>query len=141
MTTEDDLGTLLMRATRGLRHAWAEALEPWGISPHQFRALRAIEGADRPRLGVIADGLCVSPRSATEVVDDLETRGLVRRVPDPTDRRATCVELTGEGRRVVGEAHRARHDRAGDHFAALGAGDRAELERLLRRLVEGDHRG
>jgi DNA-binding MarR family transcriptional regulator len=40
------------------------------------------------------------------VVDDLESRGYVRRVPDEEDGRAKVVRLTARGRRYVAEARR-----------------------------------
>jgi DNA-binding MarR family transcriptional regulator len=53
------------------------------------------------------------------LVDDLETRGYVRRVPDPEDSRAKVVRLTARGRRYVAEARRA--------VAAVEARARREL--------------
>jgi DNA-binding MarR family transcriptional regulator len=53
------------------------------------------------------------------VVDDLENRGYVRRVPDPEDARAKIVRLTARGRRFVAEARRA--------VAAVEARARREL--------------
>src|SRR5438132_4163295 len=45
----------------------------------------------------LSDQLHIAPRSTTEVVDSLESRGLIQRRPDPADRRATLVELTEHG--------------------------------------------
>ena len=53
------------------------------------------------RLSKLSEHLHIAPRSATEVVDALESRGLVRRSPDPDDRRATLVELTEHGLGVL----------------------------------------
>ena len=76
---EPELGELLMRATRGLRRRWAAALEPWDLSPHHARALHVVGDLGAPRLGTVAERLRIAPRSATEVVDALEERGLVER--------------------------------------------------------------
>ena len=60
----------------------------------------------------------------------------MERVPDPTDRRAVLVRLTGEGATVLDEVRAAR---AADSRAALSrlpADERAELARLLRRFVD-----
>ncbi len=132
----DDVGELIVRAARQLRGRWREVLEPWGLSPHQSRALGVVGRADGLRLSALAEGLRIAPRSATEVVDGLAERGLVERVPDPTDRRAVLVRLTAEGGRVLDEVATAR---AADSRAALDripAGERAELARLLRRFVD-----
>jgi DNA-binding MarR family transcriptional regulator len=86
------------------------------------------------RLSDLSDHLRIAPRSATEVVDVLEERGLVERQPDPGDRRATMVALTEDGKQV-GEAIRsARTSEAERFFGELSETDRAHLARILRKL-------
>jgi DNA-binding MarR family transcriptional regulator len=46
----------------------------------------------------------VHPASVTNAVDRLEAQGLARRTPHPTDRRATLVEITDDGRAVAAKA-------------------------------------
>ena len=53
------------------------------------------------RLSELSDRLHIAPRSTTEVIDALESRGLIQRQPDPGDRRATLVEVTGRGASVL----------------------------------------
>ncbi len=129
-----DLADLLMRAARGLRRRWAESLEPWGLSPHHARALRVVADLQAPRLGVVAEQLRVTPRSATEVVDTLEERGLVERRPDPEDRRATCVALTREGEQVRAEIDASRRTGGAGYFAGLTPAERTTLTELLTKL-------
>lgn len=129
-------GDLLMQVSRGLRRAFMDALAPWDITPGQARALGTICAHAPVRLSALADFLVIVPRSATQVVDALESRGLVTREPDPVDRRATCVLPTAEGERLHEEFHRARAAESERYFSALDAADRAELERILRLLAE-----
>lgn len=136
MSPDDGLGELLMRATRTLRRRWHGVLEPWGLSPHQARALRAVGDADGLRVSDLAGALRIAPRSATEVVDGLQGRGLVERVPDPADRRAVLVRLTAAGRETRAAVEQARSADAEDLFARLDADERAQLARLLRRLAD-----
>ena len=89
-----ELGELLMRVARAQRRRWREALAPWDLSPHQARALRVISEHDGVRLSDLAEALHIAPRSATEVADGLQQRGLVERTPDPGDRRAVLLRLT-----------------------------------------------
>lgn len=49
----------------------------------------------------LAAGTSATPPRLSHVVSRLEARGLVERLPCPTDRRATNVRLTGDGRRAV----------------------------------------
>lgn len=134
----EQLRDLVMAASRALRRGWFTALEPWGLSPHEFRALRAIdsEGEGQPRLGDVAKALRIAPRSATEVVDRLQERDLVERVADGADRRAVCVRLTDKGQRLVTEMAAARDAQATEFFAPLPASDRAELHRILGTLTD-----
>ncbi|TCN47315.1 DNA-binding MarR family transcriptional regulator [Rhodococcus sp. SMB37] len=132
------LRDLLMATTRTLRKRWHERIRPWELSPHEHRALRVIGNADEPaRLGVVAKSLRIVPRSVTEVVDRLESRGLTERLPDPADRRAVCVQLTSDGRRLLTELDAARDADAAEVFTRLDAAERAELARLLRKLADG----
>ncbi|WP_436837731.1 MarR family winged helix-turn-helix transcriptional regulator [Micromonospora chersina] len=131
---EESLAETFWAVARRLRHQSKRTLEPWEINPGHARALAVLmrHGAVRP--STLAEHLRIAPRSATEVVDGLAERGLVERRPDPVDRRATLVALTGEGERV-GEAIRvARAAEAERFFGALDPADRAELTRILRRL-------
>ena len=137
MTDRDvDLSDALMQAGRTLRRRWWAALEDWDLSPHQVRALHTVCAHDDARLSQIAARLRIAPRSATEVVDSLESRGFVARRPDPADRRAILVEATEAGRRIHQEASTARDAAAEELFGRLADHERQQLGRLLRRLVD-----
>jgi DNA-binding MarR family transcriptional regulator len=130
---EPSLDELLMGAARALRRRWATGLGP-DLSPHDARALRVIGHHGPTRLGVVADHLRIAPRSATDVVDRLESRGLVHRSPDPADRRAMTVSLTEVGESVLAEVDEARREGAADFFGALSDRERASLATILGRL-------
>lgn len=132
----DTTGDLLMTAARALRRRFGTAMSEWDITPGQARALRVLCEAGALRLSALADELRIAPRSATEVVDALQSRGLVTRQPDPGDRRATSVVPTSEGRRVSALLDQTRTTQAEQLLAPLSAADRAELDRILRLLVE-----
>ncbi|MGY1601856.1 MarR family winged helix-turn-helix transcriptional regulator [Geodermatophilus sp. SYSU D00815] len=130
------LGELVLRVGRLQRHRWRAALAPWDLTPHQARALRVVGNRDGVRLSELAEALRIAPRSATEVADGLEARGLVERTPDPRDRRAVVLRPTPEGRRVTAEVDAARAADSRELFGRLPAEDRAGLERILRAVVD-----
>ena len=130
------LGELLMAAARTQRRRWRDVLAPWGLSPHHARALRVVASREGMRLSDLAETLHIAPRSATEVADALQARGLVERTPDPTDRRAVVLTPTDEGRRVQQEIAEARAADTRELFARLDAADRAALARILRTLAD-----
>lgn len=137
-TAELDLADLVMRVARDLRRSGMAAYEPYDLAPHHARALRVLGHHDDMRLGELALRLRVAPRSVTDVVDALEERGLVRRTPDPTDRRAQVLTLTDDARGLVGRVDAARRVGAEGYFARLPETDRATLRRILERLDAGD---
>ncbi|MGW3603818.1 MarR family winged helix-turn-helix transcriptional regulator [Micromonospora sp. NPDC005161] len=118
-----------------LRRQARESLAPWDVTPSQSRALGVLARHGELRPGAIAEHLRIAPRSATEVIDDLQTRGLVERRPDPADRRATLVALTGEGNRVSAAIRAARQAEADRFFGHLDDADRDQLARILRTLL------
>jgi DNA-binding MarR family transcriptional regulator len=130
------LGDLLMRLARTQRRRWADALAPWDLSPHQARALRVVCAGDGVRLSDLAEALRIAPRSATEVADGLQGRGLVERSADPADRRAVLLRPTAEGRRVQREVAAARAADSAELFGRLSAEDRSTLARILRALAD-----
>jgi DNA-binding MarR family transcriptional regulator len=95
----------------------------------------AVDAAEGMRLKDLAERLRIAPRSATEVVDQLQDKGLVERRPDPADRRVTRIVLTEDGARVREQVREERRRQAGDYFSVLSAPDRAELARILSELV------
>jgi DNA-binding MarR family transcriptional regulator len=133
---DESLADAFWSVARQLRETSQETLAPWDITPAHLRALRVLRRHGTMRLSELSDRLHIAPRSATEVVDALETRGLVQRRPDPGDRRATLAELTEHGATVL-EAVRAaaRGAEANRVFSRLSAADRAELSRILRQLT------
>jgi DNA-binding MarR family transcriptional regulator len=86
----------------------------------------------------LAERLEVVPRAVTTLVDGLEASGRVRRVPDPTNRRVTRIELTDDGHRTLGELRRARRSAAQEILAPLSDEQRVLLSGLLDTLIDGE---
>jgi len=132
--SDESLSEALGAVVRQLREKSVETLAPWDITPAHLRALRVLNRHGTMRLSAISDHLHIAPRTATEVVDALEDRDLVRRLADPGDRRATLVEVTEHGAEVLAEIRATRGPEAGRVFARLSPADRAELASILGKL-------
>ena len=127
----EPLSEIFWAVARQLRGVSQETLAPWDITPAHLRALRTLGHHGVMRLSELSGRLHIAPRSATEVVDALESRGLVRRSADPHDRRATLVGVTEHGAGVLTAIRDTRGAEAGRVFGRLGPADRAELTRIL----------
>jgi DNA-binding MarR family transcriptional regulator len=134
---DESLSEAFWSVARQLRETSQEALAPWDITPSHLRAMRVLSRHGTMRLSELSERLQIAPRSATEVVDALESRGLAGRRPDPGDRRATLVELTEHGASVLDAIRAARGTEAERAFDRLSPADRAHLARILRKLRTG----
>ncbi|MGH7732789.1 MAG: MarR family winged helix-turn-helix transcriptional regulator [Gemmatimonadales bacterium] len=128
---DESLSEAFWSVARRLRDTSQETLAPWDITPSHLRALRVLRRRGKIRLSELSGHLHIAPRPTTEVVDALQTRGLIQRRPDPGDRRATLVELTEHGAAVLDAI---RGTEAGQVFGRLSEADRAHLARILRKL-------
>ncbi len=131
---DDTLAEAFRSVAHQLRRISVESLAHWEVSPSQSRALRTLTRHGSIRLSELSEHLRIAPRSATEVVDDLQAKGLVQRQPDPQDRRATLVAVTEHGIEVGQAIRSAQGTEAERLFDRLSATDRAHLARILRKL-------
>lgn len=132
---DDGLEVLLGRAVRALRHTWTVLPDDLDLAPHQGRALRIIDTTGPLRLSALAERLRIAPRSATEVADALQDRGLIERRPDPADRRAVLLSVTSAGARAASRVAAARQAGADAYFGRLTDADRSDLARILQSLL------
>ena len=126
------LAEALTRVSWRLRRASMKELAPLGLTFAQSRALRILSRHDEPlRIGDLAARFEVAPRSATSLIDTLETAGLVERLGDPTDRRSVLVALTPEGHELMERVGGLRRASAQRLFGRL---DLEQQQRLLALL-------
>lgn len=77
-------------------------VEETGMLLADNEALLNVGHSDEPlRMSDIANRLVLSPGGATKVIDRLEEMSYVERIPDPTDRRATLLQITQAGRQAM----------------------------------------
>jgi DNA-binding MarR family transcriptional regulator len=126
MAAETDLGRLLLQAHRVLATELREGMTERGypdVRPGHAAAFMHIDRRSGTRLTDLARRARMSKQGMMLVVDDLESRGYVRRVPDEEDGRAKVVRLTARGRRYVAEIAalegRARRDLGERRYEAL----------------------
>lgn len=105
-----------------------------GASFSQTRLLLFIAHEGPVRSTDISHGFSLAPRTITEAVDALERDGLVRRDPDPQDRRAKRISITEVGREAIRKAEPSGRRFLDEVFGVLDAGETASLVALMRKL-------
>jgi DNA-binding MarR family transcriptional regulator len=128
------IGRLARLLDLARRRAFAEhGIESWEFDV--LAALRRAGGVYELSPGRLLRETLVTSGTMTNRVDRLETRGLVERLPDPSDRRGVLVRLTDEGRRTVDGAFEALLDAERDLLTELPARDHQQLVGHLRTLM------
>jgi DNA-binding MarR family transcriptional regulator len=113
----------------------AGLIQPFGLSPSSGLALGILAdaGAALPP-NQIAERLIISRATVTGLLDSLEKREYVRRLPHLSDRRMLLVELTDSGRRVAHEFRQLVHQHEKAWLADFTQQEQDQLIAALHRL-------
>lgn len=123
---------------RCLERSMNDTLAHFGLSYGEFRVLAMLRKCGAPyRLspGQLAEMLGLSSSAMTNRLDRLESAGVVRRLPDPADRRALKIEPTEDGWRIWEEIIAAQAEKEQHVASALTADEKRRLSDLLRILL------
>jgi DNA-binding MarR family transcriptional regulator len=122
-------------------NSFAEVFSHFDLTFGEYEVLAALVRSGPPhRMSPtqLVGALVLSSGAMTNRIDRVEAAGLVRRLPDPEDRRGTLVALTARGRRVADEALRSHLENEERLLSALSAAERRRLADLLRKLLLAD---
>jgi DNA-binding MarR family transcriptional regulator len=123
---------------RRLNRTMDETLAEFGLDSAEHKALSVLAQAGAPYRstpGRLAERMDLSSGAMTNRLDRLEQAGLIRRLPDPDDRRRVVVELTDHGRETYRDAVGAQAKKEALVTAALNEREKAQLNALLRQLM------
>ena len=132
---------VLSRVTRLARHldrARRDAFTDHELETWEFDVLAALRRAGTPyelSPGQLLTVTLVASGTMTNRIDRLAARGLVKRRPDPDDRRGVLVTLTDEGRSRVDAALSDLLTQEHAILSGLAAADRTRLAALLRTVT------
>jgi len=127
----------ISRVSTLLERQLGPVLSRHAISAGELDVLAALRRCGTPyRLTptALSAGLLVTSGGMTKRLTALEVAGLIRRVPDPSDRRSRAVELTARGRQLVESALEARLKTEKRILAGLRKRQRRDLAAVLREL-------
>jgi DNA-binding MarR family transcriptional regulator len=89
----------LLRTADAIKRSLAHVIEPHGITPQQYNVLRILRGAAPEGLPTLTIGerMVEQTPGVTRLIDRLERKGLVARIPCPKDRRRVFCQITRKG--------------------------------------------
>jgi DNA-binding MarR family transcriptional regulator len=137
-----DLDRALLKVRRlvnrpGYRH---RLLGPLGrrVELSTVRVLHAVDQAPTPpSIGTVAVTLAIDPSTASRLVEQRVSDGLLERSPDPNDRRRTVLRLTPAGYSLLAELAASRIGMLTEVTNEWSTSDIHTLDRLLHRLADG----
>ncbi|RCV90205.1 MarR family winged helix-turn-helix transcriptional regulator [Billgrantia montanilacus] len=112
----------------------------YGLQAGEFDVLATLRRSGAPyRLGPtqLFETLMISSGGMTSRLDRLEKAGLIRRAPNPEDRRGTLVSLTEEGLELMNRMVPRHVENEARMLAALSHEEQRALSKLLGKLLEG----
>lgn len=131
----DSVGFMLSTLGHAISRRFMHALQPLQLHPREFAVLRAVQANNGQSQQTLAERLRIPPSRMVAIVDELESRGLIERRPDPHDRRVRTLYVTERGQSLLQDAFNlvVQHERAISEV--LSVKERAELLALLDRIA------
>lgn len=140
MKEAEEMGVVaaLVRSSFLVTAVYAEAAREYGLTPQQGQLLCVLM-AQPYGMSELGGVLRLAKSSLTELVDRTARRGLVRREPDPADRRAVRVTLTEQGGELAETFYTETCRRIDELPAVLDSAERLTLADLLGRVVRDNN--
>ena len=132
----DDVSSQLIRLLRLMerRQAQYQAEHPDAVERATYYLLVHLVKGGPQRAGALAESVHSDPSTISRQVAHLVRLGLVERMADPEDGRATLLTATDEGRRVFEENRRMRIERFAEMLSDWAVEDRRRFAELLGRF-------
>jgi DNA-binding MarR family transcriptional regulator len=135
----DHPGHLLRRALQVMNLLWDQEVSHTITSP-QFAALNALYKEPKLDQSALGQRISLDRSTMAEVVSRLRARGLINTERDTRDGRRKKITLTPKGLRTVHQLIPRTHLMTGRLIGQLGAGERAELMRMLMAVVKANEK-
>jgi DNA-binding MarR family transcriptional regulator len=131
-----DLGAAFAWLARALITAEGPVLRAHDLEMWDYAVLGSLEGGPAPTQSELAAAVGRDKTRLIPILDRLEARGLLRRTPDPADRRNRVVALTAVGRELVASCRAGIRQVEAELLADLDPDERATFVAVLDRLAD-----
>ncbi len=132
---EDQMIMALRQIARAIDLRSRGLLQAVGLTAPQLAALKAISSLQPVTIGALAKSIHLSQATLTGILSRLDSRALISRSRSGSDRRATVVELTDSGRRVLENAPSILQDHFRSELDKLQPWEQTQLLATLQRIA------
>ena len=134
MKTGPHLRLVLWKAAKAVEKVDKVSIAQTGLGLSDFAIMEALLHKGPLPINQIGEKVLLTSGSMTAAVNRMESRGLVKRIQDPSDGRSFYVHLTKKGRRTIKDAY-TKHEINLEKIAyILSDTERRELVRLLKKI-------
>lgn len=123
-------------AMKRITDAFGQRLHGSGVTRIQWIALYYIQTYSSISQRELSNRMRISDSSAGRLIDRLQRDGLVKRVPSPTDRRVTLLELTEEGDRTISELFHVGVEFNDDIMEGISEEEIRVFQRVLEKMTK-----
>ncbi|MFI9100178.1 MarR family winged helix-turn-helix transcriptional regulator [Streptomyces fildesensis] len=127
---------LLGRAAARGHRLVAGALAREGLRMMHHAVLSAVAELGPVSQAELGRSLSIDPKDMVAIVNELQSRGLVTRTPDPKDRRKNAIAISVSGRRRLRRTEELGDEANAELTAALSPAERDQLIALLTRIIQ-----
>jgi DNA-binding MarR family transcriptional regulator len=133
---DDYLPALLAQASRLISGEFHLVVTAQGFTVSEWRVLASLAGSEPVNIGQLAEITTMKQPTVTRVLDRMQARGLIERLPNDADRRITLVRITAAGTRLVSKLIplALQHERR--VLEPFGQQRAEDLKTTLRKLIE-----
>ncbi|MGN7438617.1 MAG: MarR family winged helix-turn-helix transcriptional regulator [Alcanivorax sp.] len=135
----DDIHNLMEQFLRHYIKTMISAVKllNYGGAPQDMRVLFLVTKEPGISIGDIVNELGRDKSQITRKVKDLETKGLLKRIPHENDKRVSTLHITEAGRKIALELQKVKQDVLNDVLSSLTKEEKAQFQALLKKLVGG----
>lgn len=133
---QDYLPALLAQASQLISSEFHVVARRHGFSVSEWRVMASLADGVPLSIGQLAQSTITKQPTLTRLLDRMEARGDVERLPHDSDRRITLIRMTRDGARKVETLMRQARDHERRVLEPFGLNRAEELKRVLRQLIE-----
>ncbi len=133
----ENITSCLFQLKQRLAHAQRQTDQQFGLTPVHWHVLGLLHRGAIETMGDVAAKLGVSKGAATQILDVLVAKKLVRRTLDPHDRRVVRLQLTTQSQLMTDHFQQYMTEAVADLFAVLSDAEVAQLGQLIDKVAQG----
>ncbi|MGD9943405.1 MAG: MarR family winged helix-turn-helix transcriptional regulator [Burkholderiaceae bacterium] len=133
---DEYLAALLAQASHLISSEFHAVVRRHGFSVSEWRVLATLSGDEALSIGRVAQIVLIKQPTVTRLLDRMEAKGYVERLPHASDRRVTLVRMTAAGRRASAKLVALAREHEQRVLEPFGLQRAEQLKSTLRRIID-----